>query len=158
MKTRSRALSRGPSARTNVELIVSRPLSHRQLSPRTTVKALCGICISNTRRSPKTKLVRGVRGAIFDVIVYLRLESSPSREQNGVELRAENGFALYVPERCGAAEHVMRETIEAYRQVRPYSAFNARCEPTQSGDPQSSARVRRALERHTRAGLRNREE
>ena len=43
------------------------------------------------------KLVRCTRGAIFDVIVDLRPDSSTHRRWFGVELRAENGRSLYVP-------------------------------------------------------------
>lgn len=46
----------------------------------------------------ETKLVRCVRGAIYDVIVDLR-RSSPTRLRwIGVELSAENGRALFIPE------------------------------------------------------------
>lgn len=44
------------------------------------------------------KLVRCTRGAIFDVAVDLRPRSQTHREWFGVELSADNGLALYVPE------------------------------------------------------------
>ena len=47
----------------------------------------------------ETKLVRGTRGAIFDVIVDLRSESETYLEHVAVELHAEMMRALYVPER-----------------------------------------------------------
>jgi dTDP-4-dehydrorhamnose 3,5-epimerase len=46
----------------------------------------------------ETKLVRCTRGAIHDVIVDLRRDSETYRQWLGVELTAENGRALYVPE------------------------------------------------------------
>jgi dTDP-4-dehydrorhamnose 3,5-epimerase len=48
----------------------------------------------------EAKLVRCTRGAIFDVVVDLRHESSTYLEWFGVRLSADNGDMLYVPERC----------------------------------------------------------
>jgi dTDP-4-dehydrorhamnose 3,5-epimerase len=45
----------------------------------------------------ESKLVRCVRGAIFDVAVDLRRDSASFRAWHGVELSAENGRALYIP-------------------------------------------------------------
>lgn len=45
----------------------------------------------------ETKLVRCVRGAIYDVIIDLRPSSSTFRQWIGVELTAENRSMLYVP-------------------------------------------------------------
>jgi dTDP-4-dehydrorhamnose 3,5-epimerase len=45
----------------------------------------------------EAKLVRCTAGAIFDVVVDLRLESETYAEWVGVELDAERGTALYVP-------------------------------------------------------------
>jgi dTDP-4-dehydrorhamnose 3,5-epimerase len=46
----------------------------------------------------ETKLVRCTRGAVYDVIVDLRPESPTFLRHVGVELTAENGRQLYVPE------------------------------------------------------------
>ncbi len=46
----------------------------------------------------ETKLVRCTRGAIYDVIIDLRPDSSTYLQHIGVELTPENGRALYVPE------------------------------------------------------------
>jgi dTDP-4-dehydrorhamnose 3,5-epimerase len=46
----------------------------------------------------ETKLIRCTRGAIHDVIVDLRPESGTFKQWIGVDLTAENGRALYVPE------------------------------------------------------------
>ena len=46
----------------------------------------------------ETKLVRCTHGAIYDVIIDMRPESPTYLSHIGVELTAENGRALYVPE------------------------------------------------------------
>lgn len=46
----------------------------------------------------ETKLVRAVRGAIYDVIIDLRPDSPTYKRWIGVELTADNHRALYVPE------------------------------------------------------------
>lgn len=48
----------------------------------------------------ETKLVRAVRGAVFDVAVDLRPESPTYTKWSGVELTAENRKMLYVPRGC----------------------------------------------------------
>lgn len=45
----------------------------------------------------ETKLVRCTAGAIYDVIIDLRVDSRTYGEWIGVELRADEGKALYVP-------------------------------------------------------------
>jgi dTDP-4-dehydrorhamnose 3,5-epimerase len=45
----------------------------------------------------ESKLVRCVRGAVFDVALDLRRDSPSFRAWHGVELSAENGHALYMP-------------------------------------------------------------
>ena len=46
----------------------------------------------------EVKLVRCVRGAIYDVVVDLRPESLTYRQFYPIELTAENRRALYIPE------------------------------------------------------------
>lgn len=48
----------------------------------------------------EAKLVRCVRGAIFDVVVDLRADSPTYLKWYGAELTAENRLALYIPEGC----------------------------------------------------------
>ena len=47
---------------------------------------------------PEAKMIRCIRGAIYDVIIDLRPSSSTYKQWIGVELTAENRRALYVPE------------------------------------------------------------
>lgn len=48
----------------------------------------------------EVKLVRCTRGAVFDVIVDIRPGSPTFRQWMGLELTADNGRQLYVPEGC----------------------------------------------------------
>jgi dTDP-4-dehydrorhamnose 3,5-epimerase len=65
----------------------------------------------------ETKLVRCTRGAILDVIVDLRPESSTYLEHVSVELTAANGRALYVPERFAHGYQVLEDETETSYQV-----------------------------------------
>jgi dTDP-4-dehydrorhamnose 3,5-epimerase len=49
----------------------------------------------------EVKLVRCLRGAIYDVIVDLRPESPTYRQHLGVQLTAENALQLFIPEGFG---------------------------------------------------------
>ena len=60
----------------------------------------------------ESKLVRCTRGAIVDVIVDLRPESDTYLEHVAVELSADNGRALYVPERFGHGYQTLEDTTE----------------------------------------------
>lgn len=46
----------------------------------------------------ETKLMRCIRGSIYDVIVDLRMESPTYRQHFGIELNDDNRTMLYVPE------------------------------------------------------------
>ena len=50
--------------------------------------------------SKEVKLVRCVRGSIFDVILDMRKDSPTYLNWYGIELSEVNGIALYVPEHC----------------------------------------------------------
>jgi dTDP-4-dehydrorhamnose 3,5-epimerase len=65
----------------------------------------------------ETKLVRCTRGAIHDIIVDLRPESSTYLEHVSVELSAENYRALYVPERFAHGYQVLEDGTETTYQV-----------------------------------------
>jgi dTDP-4-dehydrorhamnose 3,5-epimerase len=70
----------------------------------------------------ETKLVRCTRGAILDVIVDLRPESDTYLEHVAVELTAENGRALFVPERFAHGYQVLEDATETSYQVGEFYA------------------------------------
>src|SRR6516225_6888887 len=72
----------------------------------------------------ETKLVRCTRGAILDIIVDLRPESSTYLQHITVELNEENGRALYVPERFAHGYQVLRDNTETSYQVGEFYAPN----------------------------------
>jgi dTDP-4-dehydrorhamnose 3,5-epimerase len=63
----------------------------------------------------ETKLVRCIRGSLFDVIVDLRPESATYLDHCAVELDARSLRALYVPERFAHGYQVMQDdTVAMY--------------------------------------------
>ena len=62
----------------------------------------------------EAKLIRCTRGAIFDVVLDLRRESSSYGKWYGVELNAENGRMLYVPEYCAHGYQTLEDSSEMY--------------------------------------------
>src|SRR5437868_6492273 len=70
----------------------------------------------------ETKLVRCTRGAILDIIVDPRPESSTYLQNIAVELNEENGRALYVPERFAHAYQTLRDNTETSYQVGEFYA------------------------------------
>ena len=87
--------------------------------------------------SPKTetKLVRCQKGAIWDVIVDLRAESSSYGQWLGSHLTAENKKMVYVPERF-AHGYI---TLEPNSEVMYFTSefYEPRCERTLIWDDQS---------------------
>ena len=65
----------------------------------------------------ETKLVRCTRGAILDIIVDLRPESPSYLHHVSVELTADNGRALFVPERFAHGYQVLVDGTETSYQV-----------------------------------------
>jgi dTDP-4-dehydrorhamnose 3,5-epimerase len=65
----------------------------------------------------ETKLVRCTRGAIVDIIVDLRPESPTYLQHVEVELSADNGRSLYVPERFGHGYQALEDNTETSYQV-----------------------------------------
>ena len=70
----------------------------------------------------ETKVVRAVRGAIFDVAVDLRPDSPTFRQWTGHELSAENRQIMYVPPGCAHGYQTLVENTEVFYFVSaPYS-------------------------------------
>jgi dTDP-4-dehydrorhamnose 3,5-epimerase len=70
----------------------------------------------------EAKLVRCLRGAVWDVIVDLRKDSPTYLQHFGAELSAENHRALYVPYMFAHGYQTLADDSEVMYQVdRPYS-------------------------------------
>jgi dTDP-4-dehydrorhamnose 3,5-epimerase len=65
----------------------------------------------------ETKLVRVVRGAVYDVVVDLRTDSPTYMNHLVVELTAENRRALYVPEMCAHGYQTLTDDVEILYQM-----------------------------------------
>ena len=78
----------------------------------------------------ETKVVRCTRGAIYDVIVDLRPESSTFRKWIAVELSADNRRMLYVPPGFAHGFQSLADDTEVFYQIstfyHPESARGAR--------------------------------
>jgi len=75
----------------------------------------------------EAKLIRCVRGAIFDVAVDLRPESPTFRRHVAVRLDADNRLALYVPEGCAHGFQTLTDNTEVlYQMSAPYAPGAAR--------------------------------
>jgi dTDP-4-dehydrorhamnose 3,5-epimerase len=75
----------------------------------------------------ESKLVRCVRGAIFDVAADLRRHSPTYRGWHGVQLSAENGHALYIPAGLAHGFQTLAEDCEVlYQMGYPYVPEAAR--------------------------------
>ncbi|HEX4435947.1 MAG TPA: dTDP-4-dehydrorhamnose 3,5-epimerase [Solirubrobacteraceae bacterium] len=69
----------------------------------------------------ESKLVRCVRGAIFDVAVDLRVDSRSYCAWHGVELSADNGLALYIPAGLAHGFQTLKDDCEVlYLMGQPY--------------------------------------
>jgi dTDP-4-dehydrorhamnose 3,5-epimerase len=68
----------------------------------------------------EVKVIRCTRGAIYDVIVDVRPNSSTYREWLGVELTAENGRILYVPEGFAHGFQTLTDDVEAFYLVSQF--------------------------------------
>jgi dTDP-4-dehydrorhamnose 3,5-epimerase len=65
----------------------------------------------------EAKLVRCTRGAIFDVAIDLRPDSNAYLDWVGVELSADDGRALYVPEGCAHGFQTLLKSSEVLYQI-----------------------------------------
>jgi dTDP-4-dehydrorhamnose 3,5-epimerase len=77
---------------------------------------------------PQGKLVRVVRGAVFDVAVDIRKSSPTFGQWVGVELTEENHKQLWVPEGFAHGFFVLSETADfLYKTTAFYSPEHERC-------------------------------
>jgi dTDP-4-dehydrorhamnose 3,5-epimerase len=75
----------------------------------------------------EVKVVRCVRGAVYDVVVDLRPQSSSYRRWAAAELSAANGRVMYVPEGCAHGYLTLASDTELiYLTSRPYAPEAAR--------------------------------
>jgi dTDP-4-dehydrorhamnose 3,5-epimerase len=82
----------------------------------------------------EAKLVRCTRGAIFDVVVDLRPASLTFGEWSSVELTAENGRMLYVPEHCAHGFQSIEENSEVMYLTSAFYAPES-CRGARFDDP-----------------------
>ena len=68
----------------------------------------------------EVKVMRCIRGAIFDVIIDLRPDSSTYMQWMGVELSAENRRMLYVPEGFGHGFQTLVDDTEVFYSVSEF--------------------------------------
>ena len=68
----------------------------------------------------EVKIVRCTRGAIWDVIIDLRPESPTYMRHLGVELTADAGHALYVPEGMAHGFVTLADSSEVFYQMSEY--------------------------------------
>lgn len=62
----------------------------------------------------EAKLVRCTKGAIFDVVLDLRMGSPSYGAWYGVELSADNGRMLFLPEGCAHGYQTLQDDTEMY--------------------------------------------
>lgn len=75
----------------------------------------------------QAKLVRCTRGAIYDVIIDLRIESATFKQWVGVELTAQNHLMLYVPMEFAHGFQTLQDNTEVlYQMSSPYAPKSAR--------------------------------
>lgn len=72
----------------------------------------------------EAKLVRCTRGSVYDVVLDVRPESPTYGEWYGIELSAENGRMLYVPEQCAHGYQTLEEYTEIYYMTSGYYTPN----------------------------------
>jgi dTDP-4-dehydrorhamnose 3,5-epimerase len=68
----------------------------------------------------ETKLVRCIRGSIYDVIIDLRPESPTYTHWFGAELSADNRSMLYIPKGFAHGYQTMEDNTEVFYQVSEF--------------------------------------
>jgi dTDP-4-dehydrorhamnose 3,5-epimerase len=73
----------------------------------------------------EAKLIRCTRGAIYDVIIDLRADSSTRGQWHGEELTASNGTMLYAPEGFAHGYQTLLDNTEMYYLTSAFYAPEA---------------------------------
>lgn len=73
----------------------------------------------------EAKLVRCTRGAMFDVALDLRVSSPTHGHWFGVELTAENGRMLFVPEGCAHGYQTLEDLTEMHYMTSQFFSPDA---------------------------------
>jgi dTDP-4-dehydrorhamnose 3,5-epimerase len=68
----------------------------------------------------EAKLIRCIRGSLFDVVIDLRADSPTYLRHHALVLSAENRRAIYVPDGCANAFLTLEEDTEAIYQVSEF--------------------------------------
>ena len=68
----------------------------------------------------EAKLVRCIKGAIFDVIIDLRSKSPTYMQWLGIELTPDNSTMLYVPEGFAHGYQSLTDNTEVFYQVSQF--------------------------------------
>lgn len=72
----------------------------------------------------QAKIVRCVKGCVYDVIVDLRPESETFGKWQGVELSEEKMNSIYVPERFGHGYLVLEDSVVSYKCNNTFDGEN----------------------------------
>jgi dTDP-4-dehydrorhamnose 3,5-epimerase len=72
--------------------------------------------------APEVKVVRCVRGAVYDVVLDLRPESPMYLQWESFELSGENRDALYIPEGCAHGFQTLTDDVEMHYQMGAFYA------------------------------------
>jgi dTDP-4-dehydrorhamnose 3,5-epimerase len=120
---------RGFFARTFCEReFAGKNLAHRMLQSNTAVTRKAGILRGlhyQTAPHAEAKLVRCIRGAVYDVMADVRPDSPTFRSWFGVELTAENRAMVYVPEGMAHGYLALADDSELFYQVSAFYAPGA---------------------------------
>lgn len=73
----------------------------------------------------EVKIVRCTRGAVFDVVLDIRPDSSTFRSWYGLELNPKNASMLYVPEGCATGYLTLEDDSEIYYHTSDFYAPDA---------------------------------
>ena len=77
--------------------------------------------------APEAKLIRCTKGTIYDVALDITPESSTYGQWYGIELSAENGKMLYVPEQCAHGYQTLEDNSEIYYLTSGYYVPKLAC-------------------------------